>query len=278
MTVSIAALQAYLREVAALQYETVELPGLSLFVHPGDALTFFNYAIPDPEWAENLDGSLARLRAECAARARRPRFEFIAEYAPGLGDALQAAGFVEEARQPLMVCTAETVRAVPPVPGLEIAELDTTAPLAELQALLTVQRRGFGSDQGAAASEAEARRFARMLGRGRAYLARLAGQAVGVGTTSAPLDVGPAETRATVRIAELNGLATLAPYRRQGIAGAVTACAVQSALARGVDLICLVAADARAGRVYERVGFGARATMLAYLGPLPCDQGDADKR
>jgi ribosomal protein S18 acetylase RimI-like enzyme len=265
MTVPVAALQAYLREVAALQYETVALPGLSLFVHPDDDLTFFNYAIPGPDWAECLDGSLARLRAECAARARRPRFEFIAEYAPGLKVALRAAGFIEEARQHLMVCTAETARTVPSVPGLEIAELDADAPLAELQALLGVQRRGFGPDQAEDGSEAEARQFARMLGEGRAYLARLAGQAVAAGTTGAPLEIGPAETRAAVQIAELNGLATLAPYRRRGIAGAVTAYAVQSALARGVDLICLVAADARAGRVYERVGFCARATMLAYL-------------
>ena len=142
--VSVSDLQAYLRRVAALQYTTVALPGLSLYFHPSDDLTFFNYAVPDGDWALDLDAALARMRAECAVRSRTPRFEFILEYAPGLGAVLRGAGFVEEARQPLMVCTAQRFCVVEPVPGLAIDELDGDAPVGELQAFLGVQQRGFG--------------------------------------------------------------------------------------------------------------------------------------
>jgi len=261
MTVSIADLQAYLRQVAALQYETVDLPGLTLYFHPGDDLTFFNYATPGDDWAAGLHGLLARMRAECAVRARRPRFEFIGEYAPGLGAALRAAGFVEEARQQLMVCTRETARAAPAVPGLRIDELDDCAPLDEIRTVLTVQRQGFDPESTEEATADEARRFAGTLGQGRAFLARLRQTAVAAGTYAAPLATGAEGTRIT----EIAGLATLVPYRRRGIATALAAHAAQTAFDRGVDVVCLVAADAGAGRVYERVGFRTRATMLAYI-------------
>jgi predicted GNAT family acetyltransferase len=177
---------------------------------------------------------------------------------------LRAAGFVEEARQPLMVCTRETVRAAPPVQGLHVTELERTALLAEMQVFLAVQHRGFDPKGAGAAGEGEARDFARTLGQGRAFVAWLRGEAVAAGMYSAPLKVGPQKAR----IAELAGLATLAPFRRQGIATALAARAVQSAFARGVDAVCLSAADERAGRVYERVGFCTRATMLAYVDAL----------
>jgi ribosomal protein S18 acetylase RimI-like enzyme len=267
MTVSLADLQSYLRQVAAQQYETIALPGFTLYFHPSDDLVYFNYAIPDPSLAGpgkagDLHASLARMRAECAARRRRPRFEFIAECAPGLDAALGAAGFVEEARQSLMVCTPDRWAAAPPVQGLCIHELDAAAPLDELRAFLDVRQRGFDLEALGSAGEAEARQFARTLGQGRVFVARTEqGLPVAAGMYSAPLAAGPGRTR----IAELAGLATLAPFRRRGIATALAAHAVRSAFERGVEGVCLVAADARAGRVYGRIGFEACATMLAYI-------------
>ena len=48
----------------------------------------------------------------------------------------------------------------------------------------------------------------------------------------------------------------------------LTALAVQRAMAQGAKVACLTAADERAGRVYERVGFVGYVTMLAYLDSL----------
>ena len=60
----------------------------------------------------------------------------------------------------------------------------------------------------------------------------------------------------------------MAEYRRRGIAGMLTAVMTQAAFAAGVRVAFLSAADERAGRVYERVGFQPFATALAY-----CDMG-----
>ncbi len=69
-------------------------------------------------------------------------------------------------------------------------------------------------------------------------------------------------------VTEVAGLATLEPFRRRGIATGLTALAVQRAMEQGAKVVCLTAADERAGRVYEQVGFVGYATMLAYLDSL----------
>jgi predicted GNAT family acetyltransferase len=88
-----------------------------------------------------------------------------------------------------------------------------------------------------------------------AFLARLDGRPVGAGLYTTPFD----------GLTEVTGLATSKPFRRRGIATALTALAVQTAFEQGVEAVYLTAADERAGRVYERVGFRRFVTMLAYI-------------
>jgi len=251
----IARLQAYLRHSAQQQYETVSVPFFTLFFHPTDALTYFNYGIPDEPCSGDLGASLSVLRDEFAGRGRHPRIELIQEFAPQLASALRAAGFVEEARQQLMICTAETYRPAPKVLGLTITELTSTSAASEVQDYLNIQRRGFDAGSKEVATEGDAEQFLRMLGGGRAFVGWLKGQPVGVGMYTAPFH----------GVTEVAGLATLEPFRRRGIATGLTALAVQRAMAQGAKVVCLTAADERAGRVYERVGFVGCATMLAYL-------------
>jgi ribosomal protein S18 acetylase RimI-like enzyme len=254
-----ARLETYMRRAAALQYETVELPPFVLFFHPDDPLRYFNYARPVEPAGGDLAEPLTALRAAFAARDRLPRFEFVAEFAPALAPALAAAGFVEEARQILLICTPATFCPAPAVPGLEIAQLTADAAVADLQAFATVQRRGFEGDAAAPATEADGERIRRGLAAGTGtFLAWLDGQPVTAGVFTAPLD----------GLTELAGIATLEAYRSRGIATALTARAVQAAFDRGVEVAFLVAADARAGRVYQRVGFRPYATALAYCEDL----------
>jgi GNAT superfamily N-acetyltransferase len=255
ITPSIIRLQAYLRHSAQRQYTSVPVPPFTLFFHPTDALTFFNYAIPDEPPFDDLGAPLAALRSEFAARGRLPRFEFIEEYAPQLAPALRAAGFAEEARQALMVCTAATYSPAPEVPGLAISEVTGASSPDEVRTFLTCQRRGFDLHDAGAATEADAEHLLRTIGAGRAFVAWLEGQPVGAGLYTAPFD----------GVTEVAGLATLEPFRRRGVATALTALAVRRALEQGVEVACLTAADERAGRVYERVGFARHATMLAYI-------------
>jgi predicted GNAT family acetyltransferase len=152
-----------------------------------------------------------------------------------------------------MICTADRVQSAAGGPGLAISELSRASAVDEVQAFLTTQRRSFDPQNTAPATQEEARRFLGTLGEGRAFVAWLEGKAAGVGMVTAPWD----------GIAEIAGLATLEPYRRRCIATALASRAVYSVLERGVEVVCLTAADARAGRIYRRVGFVPYATMLA---------------
>jgi ribosomal protein S18 acetylase RimI-like enzyme len=258
MSELIARLQAAMRETARAQYEAQPIPPFTAFFHPRDMLTFLNYAIPDAPASGDLAKPLAELRAAYQARNRRPRFEFIEEYAPDLPQTLRAAGFEEEARQQLMVCTAQTWRAAPETPGLEVLVLDAEAPAELIRQNLVTNDLGFNPASSGHFSAEDVERFRQMLGGGRMATALLYGQAVGAGMVNPPRD----------GLAELVGIATLEPFRRRGVATALTARLAQEAFALGVETAFLSAADERAGRVYERIGFRRVATMLAYIEPL----------
>lgn len=261
---AIARLQAYLRHSARQQYQAVPIPPFTAFFHPYDDFPMFSYAIPDePINREairraDVDSALAALREAFAARGRLARFEFIESFAPDLPPLLQSAGFVEETRQQLMVCTADTYEPAPRVKGLRTVDVNAGSPIDDLQGYLTVQRKAFGDESTEEANVVEVQRYLRYLGSqlggGLALLARLGGEPAAVITATQPFD----------GITELAGIATRHPYRRRGIATNLTSQALQWAFGHGVEIACLTAADAAAGRVYERVGFRPYATMLAY--------------
>lgn len=254
--ISIANVQAYLRRSAHQHYEAVTVPPFTLFFHPTDALSFFNYAIPDEPVDGDIAVPIARLRAEFAFRERRPRFEFIEGYAPNLPLALRVYGFDEESRLHLMVCTPQAYRPVPAVVGLSVMRLSEDSPLSDVHDFLTTQRLGFTPDESVLPAPTEAAGFRRRLqAGGGVLLARLNGEPVAAGSFSAPFD----------GLTEVGGIATLEAFRRRGIASALTGEAIRMAFDEGAEAAVLSAADERAGRVYERIGFRSHATMLAYI-------------
>ncbi|MBN1219667.1 MAG: GNAT family N-acetyltransferase [Anaerolineae bacterium] len=252
--ITITRLQAYLRHNARQQYQAVATPPFTCFFHPTEACRFFNYAIPDEPEQNDWGVSLAALRQAFRSRQRQPRLEFIEEFAPTLSSALRAAGFEEEGRYRAMICSAHTYQPTPEVAGLVMTPLTTISPLSEFQDYVTIERQGFDPDNTAVVTASDAQRFVDDLHGGVAFLARLNGQPVSTGMFTTPHD----------GLTEIVGLATLELFRRRGIATAVTALAVQTAFAQGVEYVYLSAADERAGRVYERVGFRPFAAMLAY--------------
>jgi hypothetical protein len=94
--ISIAELQSFLRSSARRAHESVPVPPFTLFFHPSDLFTHFNYTIPDANRVGDLAASLARVRDEFSVRGRTPRFEYIAGFAPQLAGPLRAAGFAEK--------------------------------------------------------------------------------------------------------------------------------------------------------------------------------------
>lgn len=248
-------LQGYLRKAAAQTHDVAAVPPFVLFFNPNDALRFYNYGVPTEPVGDISPETVMALRAEFARRERLLRFEFIEQYAPDLGAALAAAGLVEEGRNPLMVCTPESFRPAADIPGLEIRQLTPESPRSDLAAFISVQGRSFGEEERVDPTGAQVEDLRRRSGQGSCYfLGLLDGQPVATGAYTAPLD----------GFTELVGIATLAEYRRRGIASALTAAMTQDAFRAGVRVAFLGAADERAGRVYEQVGFQPYATALAY--------------
>jgi GNAT superfamily N-acetyltransferase len=79
---------------------------------PGRAgeLVGFNYALPVDPLDERLAEGIKRLQALYRTRREPLRIEFHESAWPGLGVALEAAGFEPESRNPLMACSPEAFR------------------------------------------------------------------------------------------------------------------------------------------------------------------------
>ena len=200
-------------------------------------------------------GRWSRWRAIFSARNRLLRFEFIEEAAPDLAGAFAAAGLAEEGRNPLLVCTPDSFQPMAAIPGLAIRRLTPESPRADLAAFISVQGRSFGEEDRVDPTDVQVDDLRQRSGQGGQYLlGLLEGEPIATGAHTAPLN----------GFTELVGIATLAEYRRRGVAGALTAAMAQAAFRAGVRVAFLSAADERAGRVYERVGFRPYATALAF--------------
>ncbi len=262
MTVSLARIQGYLREVARQHYDAVTVTPFTAFFHTSDPLPFFNYAIPDGPVDGDQSRALSKVRDLFAERDRLPRFEFVEELSSGLPDSLSAAGFAEESRQPLMVCSGLTRRPTPSFDGLAVSSLAAGASAPDVHDFITTQRRGFDPADCRLVTRSDVRNLLETLRRGgTALLARIDGEAAGAAMTSEPLD----------GLCELVGLTTLVPFQGRGVGTALAAAATLAALEQGLEAVLLTASDNRAARMYGRVGFARRSTMLSWSDPRPIE-------
>lgn len=210
-------------------------------VDPATDSPGINYATPRPGTAVTAADVTALVEAFRAVR-RRPRLEYVVDCAPDLEALLLAAGFRVEARHDYLTCTAESHRAPDPADGFRLAEPDTDE---ERAALVRAQNEAFGEGPVATAADVERTRRLQANG-GVAVMAVDAGGGCAGGGVAVPPTGG---------VSEVAGIAVREPYRRRGLAGAVTAGITGRLLARGADLAWLEAASDDSWRVYERVGY-----------------------
>jgi GNAT superfamily N-acetyltransferase len=255
-TVRARLLQAYLRDHAGRTASAIPASLFTLFLYPA-APVAPAVAFPDRPEADDWDEALVALEATCARHGCRPRVSFVEACAPGLPAALTRAGFVEERRGELLVCTPATLRAVPERGDLRVVMVTADSSLDEIRENLDTNERGFNPDGATRATEADAAGFRTTLTAGRGFTARLGGEAVAAGLWEAPIG----------GVTELVGITTLAPFRRRGIATTLTAAMTRAAFAHGVTLAFLRTSDAGARRVYERVGFAPGGALLTFAGP-----------
>ena len=252
----ITAIQSYLRENARRQYESISLHPFTLFFHPSDPLIYFNYAIPDNPAGGNLNTVLHRLGDEFRQRGRVPRFEFLEAFAPDLPAALITAGFRETERQWNMVCTPETLQPTAPIDDLTITALHPESPSVDIRDYLLAQRQGFSPGNESIPNEADVRqaRLDFLIGGWHAFLGRIGEKPAAAATFG----------RIIGGVTEATGIATRPLFRRRGIAAHLTWHVTNEAFRQGARTACLTAADAAAGRIYERAGFQPFTIMLTF--------------
>lgn len=272
-------IQAQLSASAHQNFEAVPVPPFTVYINADSDSRWNNYAIPDVPVTGDVNATIDALCATFQARGRQPRFEFVDEFTPLLAPALERYGFVEEMRTQLMICTPATYRPVQASTHVHFAQLSHTGAVAPFQEFMRVQRAAFGHEPTEEVTVDEAEQFRtrfatiQFLG---AWLPTAHASHTGADAKAASV-ANRAETLVSVAsllpphggITEIAGIATVQAYRRQGIAGALTAHVVAQAFAQGLTGVFLTAADANAGRVYERVGFQSIGTGVAYHLPTP---------
>lgn len=226
-------IQRYLRAVVATEREPVPAGAFTLYLHPTERThPFLNYAIPNAGAAPD-DGST--LVAAARARGLVPRIEAIEPCAPWVRE---LPGFEIELEPPLMACSS-------PVGLSSRAELVVVrAGSPHVAGLLAAQMEAFGEPP---PSEERVARW-----NGRAVAALVGGEVVG----------GAAWTPVIEGLSEVAGVGVREPFRRRGIAGALTAEATRQAFAEGATLVVLSPGDDGAQRVYERAGFVTASRMI----------------
>lgn len=226
-------IQRYLRAVVAAEREPVEAGAFTLYLHPTEKQhPFLNYAIPN-EGAEPDDGSA--LVAAARDRGLVPRVEAVEPCAPWVRD---LPGFEIELEPPLMTC-AQPVDLESPA---ELVLVEQGSPL--VGPLLTSLYEAF------AEPPPTAERIATW--NGPAVAAVVDGEVVGGASWTAVID----------DMTEVAGIGVREPFRRQGIAGALTAEATRRGLAAGASLAVLSPGSDDAKRVYERAGYADASRMI----------------
>ena len=234
--------QSSIRAVNAAEREAVVAGPFTLYRSRASDHPYLNYAVP-ADGAAGWDG-IDALREAFVARGLQPRLEFVAERAPGLEEALAAAGFELQARIPVMTCPEQDLREVPAPEGVVIVRV-LGGP--DVRPMMEVQSAAFGEGP---PSDAAVQAY-----RGRGLLARADGVPAGAASRTAIAE----------RVSEIGGVGVLERFRRRGIAAALTAAAAAEAFADGAQLCFLTPGDDGAERVYARAGFARAGTTMVHM-------------
>jgi ribosomal protein S18 acetylase RimI-like enzyme len=210
-----------------------------LGLDPATTSPHINYATPRP--GEPITAAdVAALVTAFRAADRQPRLEYVLDCAPDLEKFLVEAGFTVEERHGFLTCDPADLVAAD---AHHLVREPATRP--DRAALVAAQNEAFGGEP--TATDIDIARVERLQSRGGVALMALAedGACAGGGQATPPAD----------GVSEVAGIAVREPYRRRGIAGAITAGITARLFAAGADLAWLEASGEDSWRVYERVGY-----------------------
>jgi ribosomal protein S18 acetylase RimI-like enzyme len=240
-------IQSYLRASVAHRDTEQVGPFLATFDRHSDN-PFLNYAIPEDD-AVPSSAEVAALIESYRRHHKKPRLEYLPAVAPAAEKALIAGGFTVEGRCALMICAPDLIRRPPAPNGIEFLMATEDRDLA---AAAMVQHEAY---EGTTPTEEDVNRLRGTVSSGGIVgLARDAatGEPVGAGL-DAPAHDG---------LTEIAAVAVREPFRRRGIAAALTARLAQEAFAAGVTLAFLMAEHEAEERIYTRAGFITTSEVL----------------
>ena len=240
-------IQSYLRFAASQQRDTERIgPFLATFSRHS-ANPYLNYAIPDDGAAPSI-ADVKALIAAYSVRGRKPRLEYVAKLAPAVEETLISGGFTVEGRLPLMTCTPGSEKL------LHLPDIELIVPVSEAEILGTAAAQHEVFTEAAPSPEDVDSLRKTLAAGGIAVLARVAatGEPAGAGMFTVPAN----------QTTEIAGIGVRVPFRRRGIAGALTARLVREAFDAGVAVAFLMAGHEEEFRVYTRAGFCAIGEIL----------------
>lgn len=252
------ALQAFLRTCTAARVEPLTAGPFEIYLDPFERKgPYVNYAIPAGAFgAATFAAAVPLLVAAFRDRGLLPSLEFVEAASPELSAALDAAGFAREPDSFAMTCAPHDLVAL--ARSDDVIHLEADAPDDLMIGSIRVRKVSFEADESPpTAAEIAAFRSAPPAWNHAAL--RIDGTVVAAGSGSA-VHAG---------WAEIAGIATGAPYRRRGYAGAVTAALARRAFAAGANTAFLTAADRSAASVYERAGFAHAPFSVAMYRLIP---------
>jgi ribosomal protein S18 acetylase RimI-like enzyme len=220
---------------------SVEVGPFVIGMDPTTTSPSINYATPRPGTTITA-ADVTALVAAFRAADRRPRLEYVTSCAPGLEALLTAAGFIVEARHTYLLCVPGTSKTPPTLDHLDLREPGTDSQRA---ALIGAQNEAFGGDP--VASEADVARLRHQQDAGGVAVMAVTDDGICAGGGGAAPPAGS--------VSEVAGIAVRTPYRRRGLAGAITAEITRRLFTTGAELAWLEASGEESWRVYERVGY-----------------------
>jgi RimJ/RimL family protein N-acetyltransferase len=228
----------------------------------GSDSPYMNYAVPEAG-AVATPADIDALVAAFARRNRTPRLEFAPGGAPGVEEALLAAGFVVQQRLPFMLVTAAELSGPAELDGIEVKVLDKSATDEELRGIALAQREAYENPDGPQDDADFSSEVAGLRGSVDAgkfsVLARGAAGSASAGVPMAGGGSGPAIAGTT----EIGGIATRPAFRRRGAGAAVTAALSRHLLeVVGLDCVWLSPAGPDQERLYASIGYRSLGEML----------------
>jgi ribosomal protein S18 acetylase RimI-like enzyme len=246
-------LQTYLRTQLREQ-EVVEAGLFSVYFATRAGSEKESLAIP-LERTTPADGApLTKMEQLFAARNLSPRVTFLDAYNPSLAALLGQNGYALVKEELVLVCTPDTLRPAPEMPGLTTLVLSSDSSLEDVQEGLQ-QTGQLGFDPFATRTwDTDAELFRKTLVTGRAFVLRLNKKPVTAGMFCEIVD----------GMTQVTGITTLKGFRRRGFAAYLTGYMTKYAFARQVDTVFITTPADGTDNVYRRVGFKPCATLLTF--------------